>query len=113
MLTCVRLKPPPSRPALHKYIGDQFRLNATKVTPKDITAVEFLLRKGRRSLEMLEDPHTQGVSVPMVDWRSPVFRTREERPAFARAPKPDSKEATKGGKDKGASSAGFPAPGMG
>src|SRR4051794_19743183 len=53
-LVCIRLKPAEARPSLHRYVASQFRDNGRKVQAKDITAIEFLLRKGRRSLEMLE-----------------------------------------------------------
>lgn len=109
-LGVIRAKPSPARPGLHKYVGDQFRDNAKKIQAKDITAVEFLLRKARKSLEMLEDPNTQGVSVNApAGWTSPVFRTdRPERPPLVKPPPPK-----KDSKSTGASvadSAGFPAP---
>ncbi|KAI9034567.1 hypothetical protein DFJ74DRAFT_649885 [Hyaloraphidium curvatum] len=120
-LVCIRDKPDAARAPLHQWVGSQFRANAANVQVKDITAIEFLLRKGRRSLEMLEDKNTEGVSLPATTgWASPVFKTRLGRPPFVRAPKKDPKEAAmnaalaaaKGGQAEKAetSSSVFPAP---
>ncbi|TDL17870.1 hypothetical protein BD410DRAFT_753904 [Rickenella mellea] len=55
-LRLVRTKPPPTRPKFLLFIRYSFHKNARSISPRDVSAIEHLLRKGKRQIEQLEDP---------------------------------------------------------
>jgi len=66
----VNTKPPATRPKFRLYVQYTFRANATNVSPRDVSVIVHLLRKGRRQLEMYEDPSVTDcwVSQDMKTW---------------------------------------------
>lgn len=63
-------KPPPTRPKFLLFVRYTFRTNASSVSPRDVSAIEHLLRKGKRQIEMYEDPQVRDcwVSEEMQGW---------------------------------------------
>ncbi|PFH54079.1 hypothetical protein AMATHDRAFT_136135 [Amanita thiersii Skay4041] len=53
-LRMVATKPPATRPKFRLFVQHSFRTNATNLSPRDVSAIEHLLRKGRRQLEVYE-----------------------------------------------------------
>lgn len=51
----VNTKPPPTRPKFLLLVRYTFRVNASSVSPRDVSAIEHLMRKGTRQLEMYEN----------------------------------------------------------
>ncbi|KAH9998883.1 complex 1 protein-domain-containing protein [Xylariaceae sp. FL0662B] len=54
-LRASRKKPPESRPNFESFLRSEFSKNI-KVDKRDFAAIEFLLRKGRRQLEIMSAP---------------------------------------------------------
>ncbi|KAM6494343.1 hypothetical protein JOM56_010704 [Amanita muscaria] len=77
-LRMTNTKPPLARPKFRLFVQYTFRTNATNITPRDVSTIEHLLRKGRRQLEMYEDPSVKDcwVSQDMKTWAdsSPIAR---------------------------------------
>ncbi|KZP33536.1 hypothetical protein FIBSPDRAFT_847448 [Athelia psychrophila] len=67
----VRTKPPATRPKFLLFVQHSFRTQASSVGPRDVAAIEHLLRKGRRQLEGLEEPSVRdcSVSTQMRQWQ--------------------------------------------
>lgn len=65
-----RSKPPVSRPNFLLLVRYSFRQNAYSVAPRDFGAIEHLLRRGRRQLDMYADPGVTdcAVSDAMRQW---------------------------------------------
>lgn len=59
----VGTKPPTTRPKFHLFVRYTFRKQAEAISPRDVSAVEYLLRHGRRQLETYEDPQVRDVRV--------------------------------------------------
>ncbi|KAI0317786.1 hypothetical protein OF83DRAFT_1171691 [Amylostereum chailletii] len=55
-LRMVRSKPPTNRDKFQLFVRYTFKTQATCVSSRDLSAIEHLLRKGRRQLEMYESP---------------------------------------------------------
>ena len=75
----VNTKPPVARPKFRLFVQYTFRTNATNVSPRDVSAIEHLLRRGRRQLGMYEDPSVTDcwVSQDMKTWaKAPTRRIR-------------------------------------
>ncbi|KAF9077825.1 hypothetical protein BDP27DRAFT_1282933 [Rhodocollybia butyracea] len=70
-LRMVKTKPPSTQDKFSLYIRYTFRLNASSVSPRDVSAIEHLLRKGKRQLEMYEQPSVKDcwVSEDMRNWQ--------------------------------------------
>ncbi|KLO04765.1 hypothetical protein SCHPADRAFT_840230 [Schizopora paradoxa] len=49
-------KPAVSQDKFRTFFRYNFHVNAQSISPRNINAIEHLLRKGRRQLEQLEDP---------------------------------------------------------
>ncbi|KND04054.1 uncharacterized protein SPPG_01499 [Spizellomyces punctatus DAOM BR117] len=64
LLRVVRTKPESSRDHFYKYIRSQFRQDASSVSQRDISTIEFMLRKGRRQLEVLKSDSVVDISPP-------------------------------------------------
>ncbi|TPX67924.1 hypothetical protein SpCBS45565_g03470 [Spizellomyces sp. 'palustris'] len=64
LLRVVRTKPESSRDHFYTYIRSQFRQDASSVSQRDISTIEFMLRKGRRQLEVLKSDNVVDISPP-------------------------------------------------
>ncbi|KAF4617506.1 hypothetical protein D9613_005938 [Agrocybe pediades] len=69
-LRMVRTKPETVQPKFRIFIRHEFRTNASKVSPRNVSFIEHLLRKGTRQIEQYEDAGVKDcfVSQEMVDW---------------------------------------------
>ncbi|KXN81770.1 hypothetical protein AN958_03696 [Leucoagaricus sp. SymC.cos] len=69
-LRMVKTKPESTQHKFSLYVRYTFHQNASSISPRDVSTIEHLLRKGRRQLEMYEDPGVKDCFVPknMVDW---------------------------------------------
>lgn len=63
-------KPEASQHKFLLFVRYSFKTQATAVAPRDISAIEHLLRRGKRQIEMYEDPNVRDcwVSSDMVTW---------------------------------------------
>lgn len=77
-LRVVRTKPIHTRPKFLLTIRHAFRATPSWVSARDFETVEFLLRRGRRQVEMWEDVNVRDcwVSEEMREWER---RWREEK----------------------------------
>jgi len=68
----VRTKPPATRPNFLLFVRYNFRTQASTVSPRDISSIEHLLRRGSRQIEVSEDPGVRDiwVSQEMKDWEA-------------------------------------------
>ncbi|KAL2911941.1 hypothetical protein HK105_208551 [Polyrhizophydium stewartii] len=57
LLRAARSKPPETRERFRARIAAQFRRDAESVSRRDFAAIEFLLRRGNRQLELLRSPN--------------------------------------------------------
>jgi len=66
----VRSKPLQTRPKFLLFVRYIFHTNASKISPRNVSAVEHLLRKGNRQIEMYEDTAVKDcwVSGEMLAW---------------------------------------------
>lgn len=60
------------RPKFRLFVRYTFHTNATIVSPRNVSYIEHLLRKGTRQVEQYEDPGVKDcfVSQKMVEWAS-------------------------------------------
>jgi len=79
-LRMVRMKPDTTRPKFDLMVRYSFRTQASSVTPRQVSAIEHLLRKGSRQIEMYEDAAVKDcwVSQEMRDWDS-AHRSRANK----------------------------------
>lgn len=63
-------KPEVIRPKFLLYVRYNFRTQAESVSSRDVAAIEHLIRKGRKQVEMYEDPKVRDcwVSEDMREW---------------------------------------------
>ncbi|CAN6446478.1 unnamed protein product [Victoria cruziana] len=61
-LRAARSKGGEERRRIEGIISAEFRRNSTSVDRKDILYVEYLLRRGKKQLDQLNDPQTLGLS---------------------------------------------------
>lgn len=75
----VKNKPPTSQTQFRLFVRYTFKTQATSVSPRDIAAIEHMLRRGRRQLEMYEDPNVRDclVSSEMLHWGAQNSGRRE------------------------------------
>lgn len=66
----VHVKPVEAQPKFSLFVRYTFHKNATEVSPRNISFIEHLLRKGTRQIELYEDPGVKDcfVSQEMVEW---------------------------------------------
>ncbi|KAF8555225.1 hypothetical protein OG21DRAFT_1484010 [Imleria badia] len=76
-LRMVRTKPPQAQPKFSLYVRYTFRAQASSVSPRNVAAIEHLLRRGKRQIEMYESPFIKDcqISQAMVDWEQARRRT--------------------------------------
>ncbi|KAF9475658.1 hypothetical protein BDN70DRAFT_840629 [Pholiota conissans] len=69
-LRMVTSKPDSVRPKFSLFVRYTFHQNATIVSPRNVSYIEHLLRKGARQVEQYEDPGVKDcfVSHQMVEW---------------------------------------------
>ncbi|KAI0761937.1 hypothetical protein BD413DRAFT_485215 [Trametes elegans] len=69
-LRMVNTKPPAAQPKFRLFVRYSFKTQATAISPRDIATIEHLLRRGRRQIEMYEDPNVRDcwVSSEMREW---------------------------------------------
>lgn len=65
-----RTKSPTTRPKFELFVRYTFAQNSQNVSERNVSAVEHLLRKGKRQLEVYENPAVRDcwVSQEMRDW---------------------------------------------
>ena len=63
-------KPPNSRENFDFFVRYTFRTRASSVSPRDVAAIEHLLRHGRRQVEMYEDSKVRNcfINKEMLEW---------------------------------------------
>ncbi|TFK24966.1 hypothetical protein FA15DRAFT_640420 [Coprinopsis marcescibilis] len=71
-LRMVRAKPATSQPKFLLHVQYNFHKNAESISPRNVSAIEHLIRKGTRQIEMFEDPAVKDcwVSREMFDWKA-------------------------------------------
>lgn len=57
LLREVGLKPKDAQ-KFKTVIREEFKRNAVQVSRMNVTKIEFLIRKGKKQLEMIQDPNT-------------------------------------------------------
>ncbi|KAI0648055.1 hypothetical protein C8Q79DRAFT_953397 [Trametes meyenii] len=69
-LRMVRTKPPAAQPKFRLFVRYSFKTQASAISPRDISTIEHLLRRGTRQIEMYEDSNVRDclVSSDMVQW---------------------------------------------
>ncbi|KZV70213.1 hypothetical protein PENSPDRAFT_685721 [Peniophora sp. CONT] len=69
-LRMTRAKPPATRPKFELFVRHAFRTSAASVSPRELTTIEYLIRRGGRQLEMFESPDVRDVtlSAEMQAW---------------------------------------------
>lgn len=77
-LRMVRTKPPLTQPKFLLVLRYTFHANASAISPRNVSAIEHLLRKGTRQIEMYEDDAVKDVwvSSEMLQWQD-RWKTRE------------------------------------
>lgn len=70
-LRMVKTKPPSTQEKFSLYIRYNFRTNASSISPRDVSAIEHLIRKGKRQLEMYEQSSVKDIwiSEDMQNWQ--------------------------------------------
>ncbi|KAF9013283.1 hypothetical protein BDQ17DRAFT_1419441 [Cyathus striatus] len=71
-LRMTRTKPPSTRSKFLLFVRYTFHQNAIKVTPRNVSAIEHMMRIGTRQLETYEDPSVKDcwLSQDMLDWEA-------------------------------------------
>ncbi|KAF8903156.1 hypothetical protein CPB84DRAFT_1678322 [Gymnopilus junonius] len=69
-LRMAKNKPEAVRPKFNLFVRYTFRTNASKVSPRNISYIEHLLRQGKKQVEQYEDPAVKDcfVSKEMTEW---------------------------------------------
>ncbi|KAF8134792.1 hypothetical protein K438DRAFT_795775 [Mycena galopus ATCC 62051] len=76
-----RTKPAKTRENWSLLIRYNFRRNAERASPRDVSTIEYLLRNGRRQIESYENPSVRDcqVTLEMRMWEHFQEKAREER----------------------------------
>ncbi|KAI0947144.1 hypothetical protein AcV7_009644 [Taiwanofungus camphoratus] len=63
-------KPPLVRHKFLLFVRYNFKTQAASISPRDVAAIEHLLRRGQRQVEMYEDSKVRDcwMSTAMVEW---------------------------------------------
>ncbi|KAM0942700.1 putative complex 1 LYR protein [Dioscorea sansibarensis] len=61
-LRAARKKPPEERDRIRSIISTEFHENAKNVDRKNFLYIEYLMRRGKKQLEQLNNPETVGLS---------------------------------------------------
>ncbi|KIY46508.1 hypothetical protein FISHEDRAFT_75534 [Fistulina hepatica ATCC 64428] len=75
-LRMARTKPVSAQPKFTLFVRYTFRTTSSSVSARDLTAIEHLLRKGKRQLAVYEDPAVKDcwVSKEMYDWQKAHYQ---------------------------------------
>ncbi|KAJ3522472.1 hypothetical protein NM688_g8869 [Phlebia brevispora] len=81
-LRMAHTKPASTQDKFRLFVRYTFRTQASSVSPRDVAAIEHLLRKGRRQLETYEDDKVRDcwVSTEMREWEAREGRRWHTRP---------------------------------
>ncbi|KZT12068.1 uncharacterized protein LAESUDRAFT_640957 [Laetiporus sulphureus 93-53] len=73
-------KPPAARPKFMLFVRYTFRTQAAAISSRDVSAIEHLLRRGKRQVEVYEDSKVCDcwVSAEMLQWAEREKRQRAE-----------------------------------
>lgn len=63
LLRMARSKETEARRNIELFVNAEFRKNAAEVDRRDIQTIEYLLRRGRKQLQLLQEKHVSGFSV--------------------------------------------------
>ncbi|KAJ9054046.1 hypothetical protein DSO57_1026136 [Entomophthora muscae] len=63
VLRAIRLKPEANQPRFIKFARGEFEKNTREIKAKDFQSIEFLLRKGRRQLEIYQSSSITNIHV--------------------------------------------------
>ncbi|KAG8790312.1 hypothetical protein FRC12_012181 [Ceratobasidium sp. 428] len=76
-LRMINSKPAPNRPNFYILVQHEFRVRGA-VSPRDVNTIEYLMRQGRKRLEVLEDRGVKEcwVSGEMRAWWDSTGRRR-------------------------------------
>ncbi|KAG6376965.1 hypothetical protein JVT61DRAFT_1003 [Boletus reticuloceps] len=76
-LRMVRSKPPQARPKFSLYVRYTFRNQASSVSPRNVAAIEHLIRRGKRQIDLYESPSIKDcqISQVMIDWEQAPRRS--------------------------------------
>ncbi|KAH9986617.1 hypothetical protein BJV77DRAFT_950845 [Russula vinacea] len=71
-LRMVRTKPPSSRDKFRLFVRYNFKTQASSVSPRSVSTIEHLIRRGQRQVETYENPAVRDcwVSQEMRDWEA-------------------------------------------
>ena len=69
----VKTKPKPTQDKFLLYVRYTFRQNALSVSYRDVSAIEHLLRKGARQLDMYEDTGVKDCFT-MIEWKEQQWK---------------------------------------
>ncbi|KAI3431886.1 uncharacterized protein J3R85_007753 [Psidium guajava] len=61
-LRAARSKSPDDRRRIDSIVSSEFRRNARQVDRKNFLYIEYLLRRGKKQLDLLKSPDTTGLS---------------------------------------------------
>ena len=69
-LRMTRTKPASTRPKFELFVRHAFHTSAASVSPRELTTIEYLLRKGGRQLEMFESADVRDITLSqeMLAW---------------------------------------------
>ncbi|KIK86877.1 hypothetical protein PAXRUDRAFT_693155 [Paxillus rubicundulus Ve08.2h10] len=69
-LRMVRTKPAHAQPKFTLFVRHAFHTQTAAVSPRNVTAIEHLLRRGRKQIETYESPSIKDcqISQAMRDW---------------------------------------------
>jgi len=72
----VKTKPKPTQDKFLLYVRYTFRQNALSVSYRDVSAIEHLLRKGARQLDVYEDTGVKDcfASKTMIEWKEQQWK---------------------------------------
>ncbi|XP_065864227.1 succinate dehydrogenase assembly factor 1, mitochondrial [Euphorbia lathyris] len=61
-LRAARMKPPEDRRQIELFVSAEFRRNSKEVDRKNFIYIEYLLRRGKKQLDLLKSSATVGLS---------------------------------------------------
>jgi succinate dehydrogenase assembly factor 1 len=62
-LRVIRTKPEHSRDRFKLYIRSEFQKQATGISKRDLNAIEYLLRRGKKNLEVFKNENLTDISI--------------------------------------------------
>ncbi|KAI6044809.1 hypothetical protein EDC04DRAFT_2560824 [Pisolithus marmoratus] len=79
-LRMVRTKPLHAQDRFSLFVRYTFHVQASAVSPRKVSAIEHLLRRGRRQIELYENPSIRDchISQDMRDWEQSRKRSHSQ-----------------------------------